>query len=205
MSDLAKPLAAGLDIRRETRVSAIEGTTLGAGNERLGPFDRIVLAVPAPQARGLGADRLTIPDTVTMVPVWTLLVAGGAPGPEELRPTGGIVDLAVRSLSKPGRTGADGWAVHARSDWSRENLERSPDDVAAQLLAALRTLTGWRPAGGGYRRAHRWRYARTASPLGSPFVASQDGRVLAGGDWALGSDAEHAWRSGAAMAEAVLA
>ncbi len=207
MSDLARPLAAGLDIRIEVEVEAVVGTDLRRGGETLGSFDRVVVTVPAPQARRLLGDDGAVPAAVVMDPVWTLLCEGAGPAgaPDVLCPASGPIVLALGSGSRPWRTGPDGWVAHARAGWSRARLELTREEVAEDLGAAFADLVGWRPATGAWRAAHRWRFARTATPLGHPFVAHDGGRVLIGGDWALGPDASDAWASGRAMADALLA
>lgn len=55
------------------------------------------------------------------------------------------------------------------------------------------------------RASHRWRYARVATPLGSPCLVDDERGTGACGDWCLGSNIEAAFRSGQAMAETILA
>ncbi len=114
------------------------------------------------------------------------------------------VELAVRDGAKPGRSG-ETWTLHMRPDWSRDNLERSRAEMTPELAGFLGELTGLALPDPTLVAAHRWRYARTERPLGAPYLSLADGRVLVGGDWALGSGAQHAWQSGRAMAEALLA
>jgi renalase len=216
MSGLVRPLADGLDIRTEAEVVGLavepDGMRLrfGTGADSApdsGPFARVLLAVPAPQARRLagdlpGADGLDVP---AMAPVWTLMAALSARPdlPDLLRP-GGAVTLAVRDAAKPGRSG-ETWVLHASQGWSQERLELPKETVLPMLLAEFEDLAQGRLPRPAHVAAHRWRYALTDRPLGQPFQSLAGGAVLAGGDWALGSRAEHAWLSGQAMAEAALA
>jgi len=52
--------------------------------------------------------------------------------------------------------------------------------------------------------AHRWRHALVEQPLGRACLADPALGIGAAGDWCLGPRAEHAWKSGAAVAVALL-
>jgi predicted NAD/FAD-dependent oxidoreductase len=211
MSGLVRPLAEGLDLRAEAEVSAV---AVGPGGVRLrfvsgaeaGPFARVVLAVPAPQAARIaaGLSGVDVLDEVAMGPVWTLMAAfAERPDlPDMLRP-GGAIGLVVRDGAKPGRTG-EGWVAHAEHAWTRERLELTKEAVLPMLLGELEDLAEGRLPRPLHVAAHRWRFGLTERALGAPYAALAGGAVLAGGDWALGARAEQAWLSGRAMAEAVL-
>tara|TARA_R110000787_G_scaffold9090_3_gene31964 strand:- start:11381 stop:12283 length:903 start_codon:yes stop_codon:yes gene_type:complete len=209
-SALVRPLAEGLDIRKETEIASLErvagGWQLGdSDGTDPGMFDGVILAVPAPQALALLG---TVPEMtaglsgVTMAPVWTLLLGFEAPTGMAQKamdlpfPAG----LALPMLAKPGQSGAERWTVHATPEWSATWLELDKAEAAGRLMEMFRAATGvsQQPA---YMQSHRWRYARTASPLGAPCAVNTDGTVMAGGDWALGPLASHAVTSGKAMAE----
>jgi predicted NAD/FAD-dependent oxidoreductase len=211
MSALVRPLGAGVDVRTEAEVAAVEpgpdGVTLRfkAGGEE-GPFARVILALPAPQVLRIagaldGAEALR---GVEMGPVWTLMAAfGERPDlPDIVRP-GGALDLVVRDSAKPGREG-ERWVAHASHDWTRERLEREKEAVLPVLLAEMEDVAEGRLPRPVHVAAHRWRFGLTERALGAPFAALAGGVVLAGGDWALGARGEQAWLSGQAMAEAVL-
>jgi renalase len=212
MSGFVRPLADGLDIRRGVEVAEVAQVEGGlsldlADGGREGPFARVVLAIPAPQARRIagrlaGAEAL---DAVGMAPTWTLMAAfADRPDlPDVLRP-GGAIDLVVRDGSKPGRSG-ETWVVHAAAAWTRARLELEREAVLPQLLAELDDLAEGRLPRPIHVAAHRWRFARTERPLGAGYLPLGNGLAFAGGDWAMGSRAEHAWLSGQAMADAVLA
>jgi predicted NAD/FAD-dependent oxidoreductase len=139
-----------------------------------------------------------------MAPVWTLMAAlSDRPDLPDLVRPGGAVALAVRDAAKPGRAG-ETWVLHASEGWTRERLELPKETVLPMLLAEFEDLAQGRLPRPVHVAAHRWRYALTDRPLGAPFLPLAGGAVLAGGDWALGVRAEHAWLSGQAMAEAAL-
>jgi renalase len=212
MSGLVRPLAEGLDIRTEAEVARLRAVPEGIVLDMLsgaeeGTYARVLLAVPAPQARRIagglaGADAF---DGVEMAPVWTLMAAfEQRPDLPDLVRPGGALDVIVRDAAKPGRTG-ETWVAHAGHAWTRERLELPREAVLPMLLAELEDVAEGRLPRPVHVAAHRWRFALTERALGAPFLALEDGAVLAGGDWTLGARGEHAWLSGQAMAEAVLA
>ncbi|SER56682.1 hypothetical protein SAMN04490244_101503 [Tranquillimonas rosea] len=205
-SGLCKPLAEGLTVHRGVRVGEVAragvGWSLadGEGNA-LGRFDAVIVAIPAPQAAELVGAHL--PDDaferVDMAPCWTLLAAWE--DEVTLPAPGGVFAQIVEQGSLPDRAPRPRRiAAHADAAWSAENLELDREAAAKALLAELDPATP--PV---HAAAHRWRYARTARALGQRCLATDDGTLLAGGDWALGPEAEHAWESGRAMADALLA
>ncbi|QFU08117.1 Dehydrosqualene desaturase [Rhodobacteraceae bacterium THAF1] len=201
MSGLVKPLVAGLQIKGGCRIEAVSGAK---GDWRLtdadgilhGPYKELIVAIPAPQAAALLRDADF--SNVEMAAQWTLMATW--PGIEvsvQSKPFTAICHQD-RITSKPGAL-----VAHADLDWSATHLEDDPETVKAALISALQTASGvaTQPS---FATVHRWRYARTARPLGAPFLRSGSGAFL-GGDWAFGPNAGDAWRSGSAMAQAVLA
>jgi predicted NAD/FAD-dependent oxidoreductase len=217
MSSLLINLSDQVDVLREIVVGALAPDGPGwalsdPDSGPLGSFDFVIVAIPAPQAAALLAGYL--PDMghavaqARMDPLWTLILVlpeGAGPPQDAPLPLAAPLSLSIPQSAKPGATGPGGrWAVHADPDWSAKHVDLPKDEAAARMLAALRAQTGTtvQPL---LAAGHRWRYARVSRPLGQPFAASPCGRVLAGGDWALGPLATHAAASGRAMAAAVLA
>jgi hypothetical protein len=217
MSSLLTPLAEDLEVRREVTVAGLAPDPGGwaladADGASLGVFEAVILAIPAPQVAALVAGPL--PGMAAQVaqarmdPLWTLILVlpdGAGPPQDAVLPLAPPLALAVPQGAKPGAAGSGArWAVHADAAWSAAEVELSKDDAARRMWDAFRAQTGT-VAEPHLLAGHRWRYARVSRPLGQPFAASPCGRVLAGGDWALGPLATDAAASGRAMAGALLA
>ncbi|MGI1663515.1 NAD(P)/FAD-dependent oxidoreductase [Palleronia sp. KMU-117] len=217
MSALLRPVAQRLDLRAGAEVAAIRpasgGWTLaGADGAALGAFEAVILAIPAPQALRLlpkgTADAAAI-SAVRMAPAWTLLAAFETPlDTPDLVEAAGAIARAERQSSRPGRpsgdrAGPDAWVVQFTPAFTRATLEQEKDAILPDLLQQFADVVGPLPST-VHAAAHRWRYARTEVPLGAPFAGDAAAGLLAGGDWALGPDALHAWQSGQAMARALL-
>jgi predicted NAD/FAD-dependent oxidoreductase len=214
MSGLLRPLARTLDIRAGAEVAAVTrdggGWTLdhSDGSQAAG-FGAVVLAIPAPQALRLLPDE--VPGmaralaSVSMAPCWTLLAAfdTGLAAPDLILGAGDIA-RAERQSSRPGRSDApEAWVAHFAPEFTRAHLETGQEAVLPLLMDRFADAAGPLPSA-AYAAAHRWRFARTEVPLGAAFAGDPAAGLLAGGDWALGPNAIHAWKSGRAMAGALL-
>lgn len=214
MSGLVRPLLDGialfLDLRVERIGQATEGFALRTETGSVGPFEGVIVAVPAPEAVPLlqvyGKPFDTL-EAVRMIP--TLAVAAVFPTrldiAEDYLPGGGILALAARNGSKAGRGDAESWVLHGAHDWSQAQLERDPDEAARELIAAFGQVTGSNVAPPVWQSVQAWRYAFVETPLGTPFLMGANRRIAACGDWCLGPRAEAAFLSGRAAAEALLA
>jgi photolyase PhrII len=215
MSGLARGLAAGLALRLGCRVGPPERDQDGwrlrnDDGDNLGQFDRVLIAMPAPQAAVLlqeAAPRLAQrADTVAFVPAWSLMLQLEHP----LRlPFDGLFCNAeplrwlANNGSKPGRKGQT-WVAIASPRWSRDHFGEHPEVIAAVLTDALADLYGGALPPTLWSGVQRWRYANPEQPLDEGCL--WDGALGIGvcGDWCLGERIEAAWLSGEALAGRVL-
>jgi predicted NAD/FAD-dependent oxidoreductase len=226
MSAVPDHLARGLDVRYGARVTALTRATAGPaatapGRSRpawrallpdrshVGPFDGVVLAVPAPQIPALLAEAprlLSEVSEVRMHPCWAVLVAFDARVPTPFdaafvssSPLGWI----ARDRSKPQRGLAETWVLHASGPWSEAHVDDRPDAVGPFLLNAFADLVRGalpRPVHVG---THRWRYAAADPPLAREAFIDAASRVALCGDWCAGNRMEGAYLSGRAAAAAL--
>ncbi|XOV82336.1 MAG: NAD(P)/FAD-dependent oxidoreductase [bacterium] len=202
----------------DCRIQQLTHTTAGwqltsDQNKTFGPFPGVVIAVPAPQARDLlSKSQLPVPvslTTVNMDPVWALMFSLDNPlsAPFHTNLTSawnaetGIQGLSA-NFTKPGRPlqpDRFAYVAHATSAWSRAHLESDPDEIAELMLKTLTDSITSFPAPDS-ASAHRWRFALTRTPLGSPCLSLPDQLILAG-DWCLGRTVEDAFLSGTAAAQ----
>ncbi|WP_181704698.1 NAD(P)/FAD-dependent oxidoreductase [Chthonobacter rhizosphaerae] len=213
MSGLVTALVDGYTVTNEKRVTAIhqmEGAlTLSFEDGTSAPgFDRVVVAVPAPQAAALvrpfGAPFERIADAA-MAPCWTLILALSAPfdpGFDVARDRGPLQWIAC-SGTKPGRQG-ETIVAQANPAWSREHLEQDAESIRDELLRLLEEAVGPMPAR-THEAVHRWRYALVEKAVGETFLLSPDGRIGVCGDWLIAPRVESAWASGDGLADALIA
>lgn len=218
-------LTAGVQLQQ--RVTRIERDALDASRWQLrsedsdggqhvtGGFDRVVLAIPHPQAHDLLLASGLVPELrqrlseVTVAPCWTLMVAFpnamqpglGTLGPHwnAARSTHHRISWLARENSKPGREPVERWTIQASPAWSAEHLEDSEERVTAKLLKGFAEITGIR-ATPSHAVVHRWRFAQTQQPLGQPCLYDAASGIGLCGDWCLGHRVEDAFVSGLELA-----
>ena len=171
-------------------------------------YGAVLLAVPAPQAVPLLATvapaGAALAASARMRGSWAVMLRYAAP--VHMPWDGAFINAGplrwvARDSSKPGRTGAETWLLHASPEWSDAHIEDSAESVTAALVDAFAALDSPAPLAA---TAHRWRYADTepALTLGSWWDASL--RLGLCGDWLHGGKVEGAWLSGQALAAQVL-
>jgi len=223
MSAIPRLLAQGMALEAGREVVEIVGTAKawrlrhvgrrarpGASPQEDGPFDAVLLAVPAPQARVLLAGPAphlgAVLENVTMAPCCTRMAAFPTriPLPDSIRLPGGPIGWAARDSSKPGRDhDTECWVVQASPAWSREHLELDPEAATAALMQAFAALAGGSLPEPLFADAHRWRYSLVETPLGAPCLWDPVLGLGAAGDWCIAARAEAAVDSGAALAKVV--
>ena len=197
----------------DTPVAAIDGAPgawrLNCGESFFGPFEHVVLAVPAPQALALlppNADFVGRVQDVQMLGCHTLML-GYLPQKDIAADwhcaffDDALLGFAAFNCRKPDRNGGTSLVVQTRHDWSQAHIEDELEGVAELMAHRFKDLTGLSPAAGGYYRLHRWRYASVEQPAGAKYLHDDALKLSAIGDWCLGSKVEDAFTSGYCLAE----
>lgn len=182
-----------------------------AEGETHGPFSRVVIAAPAPQAAALlaAAPKLAAAAaSVQMEPTWAVALAFDTP--LDTRVEGcfvqeGPLDWLARTRSKPGREDQpDTWVLHGSSAWSKQHLGLPKEDVIELLHGAFAELIGCAVPAPRFTLAHRWLYARPTQGHQWGALADGDLGIYACGDWCLSGRVEGAWLSGQEAARRLL-
>jgi renalase len=205
MNSIAKHLAAGLDVRTETRVRSVEPAGSGwhvlcESGENFGA-DSLLLTAPAPQAVALlPAEVRPALDEIQFDPCIALLVSlrgeNPVPAPGYVRPEHGPIEWIADNAQKGICSGNGALTIHARADFSRKYFDAPAEEVARLLLDAARATGDW--------QLHRWRYSKPAGWNGPPCWFSDSPAPLAmAGDAFAGGRVEGAFLSGVAAAEAL--
>ncbi|MBU2407388.1 MAG: NAD(P)-binding protein [Gammaproteobacteria bacterium] len=222
MPALCKHVLAGLPVRPLQQVMRLRRDAEGWHLQMLegdsaGPFDQVVLALPAPQAASLIASHADgWAETLAAVPMascWTLMaVTDDVDWPWDAAvPPNDPLAWVSRNDRKPGRDALPGfatWVAHASAEWSASHLEDDPQQVEAELRAALSTLipnaqqVQWHHAG-----VHRWRYAAPLHGGLDERGCWWDARLGVGlcGDFFGNGTVEAAWHSGDELADTMVA
>ena len=212
---IAQSAGQGLRIVQNAAVTSVqqEGAlwclTLADGSQVRA--QRVILTVPAPQLGALlGSDHgvTSTSALVQMQPCLTLMAAARSPAPFTAE-RDNAQDLAwiAHDNSKFGRAahGLTTWVAQAGLTFSTQHLEKSAEEICALMLPRFCARLGVDAGDIVFSAAHRWRYARADTPLGTPFLHAGAAGLYVGGDWCLGPRIEAAWDSGAAIAADILA
>ena len=240
MATIALAEAEGLDIRYGAAVASVLRDGAGAwsltcaaegeGDETVaeGPYDTVVVAVPAPAAMPLLTSALAAQAAHARIePCWAVMAgyiepigmqltaeltedpnadrAQGLVDPGDAAfVNGGRLAWIAREASKPGRRAGERWTLHAQSGWSVEHFDDDPEDIKAKLLRAFHDATGTaeQPV---YVHARRWSHALVRTSLERDHLWDVAERIGACGDWCRGHRVEDAWLSGATLAAAICA
>ncbi|MCJ1885824.1 NAD(P)/FAD-dependent oxidoreductase [Pseudomonas sp. LA21] len=176
-----------------------------------GPFSRVLIATPAPQAGALlaSAPKLAAAAaSIPMEPTWA--VALGFAEPLQTPVQGcfvheGPLSWLACNRSKPGRDGQlDTWVLHASSSWSKQNIDLPKESVIEHLRGAFAELIGCAVHAPDFALAHRWLYARPMEAHQFGALADADLGIYACGDWCLSGRVEGAWLSGLEAARRLL-
>ena len=217
MTAIAQHLARGLNVRLQTRIEQVRDTATGelelVGEESqvLGSFERVVLALPAPQAALLldpQSDLARQLAAIPLQPCWATMahfsrrwdVAWWGAFLHDCN-----LSWVSRNNTKPGRTRhGESIVIHATPDWTEKHWDTPPAEVADKMLAELWRASGLTPQTPDTIQAHRWRYAIPTTPRTDGALPNTDGRLVACGDWCSGARVEGAFLSGQAAAGRLL-
>lgn len=221
MSQLAKHLAQGLDVRTGERATYLtqtetgwqvrcdSGLTLGAA--------ALLITLPAPQAIALldesgiiltEADRQALA-AIQYEPCLAVLVRLNRPGqlpqPGGLKLTDGPVSWLADNQQK-GVSAQPTVTVHASHPYSQQHLDDA--DLTALIPELLAAVTDYVPADSIVEsQIHRWRYSNATKRHPDPVLAATlpgSGTLLFGGDGFGKGNVEGAFLSGLAMARYLL-
>jgi predicted NAD/FAD-dependent oxidoreductase len=221
MSGLARALAEGLDVRTGQRVERLARRALGWDvavrdlasdtNRDEGPFDEVVLALPAPQAHALLLESDVQSPVVeraaalatALSPCLCALVAFETPIE---RAAGGlfvddpVLAWAAHDGGKPGRGNAATYVLHGAGAWSRAHVDDEPLVSARALLAAFERVLGAALPPIRHLEGHRWRYALPGATAPADASARDGDLALAlCGDAFTAGRVEGAFTSGHAL------
>ncbi len=175
---------------------------------RHGPYDAMVVAIPAEQAAPLLSlhdfDMARAAMTVRSHPSWSAMYLFAKPIdalPDFIR---GVepISYAVRNSAKPAREPGETWVVQAGWAWSEQHLTCDPARVCNLLLSALGEAGGTAMPEPLHADAHRWLFSQPSGR--DPELLWNDTiRLGACGDWLAHGFVEYAWQSGSALGQAI--
>lgn len=215
MTAIAHHLAADLRIGLETRIVRLEHVgedwrVTDAAGQIHGPFNHVIISLPAPQAAELLGDHALADAAraIPMTPCWAVLAAFErrieAPWDGAFVHRSSLAWVA-RNSSKPGRDCSnDCWVLHASPDWSAAHRDLARDAVTEILLKAFAEITAVPAPSLVHLDCHRWLFSATPLALDRLVLFDAATGLVVCGDWLAGGRVEGAFRSGVAAAGCIL-
>lgn len=216
MTALSRHLLEGLNLLSQTLITQVrqddQGNWLLTDDRKQvhGPFERVIIATPAPQAIALLEQAPQLANTVSqmrMEPGWTLAMAFHTPldtPVEACFVRAGPLDWISRNSSKPGRATQDSWVLQSTPEWAQAHLETDKSEICRLMLAAFAQVIADEIPEPAFLHAHRWLYARPADSCQWGALAAPEKGLYVCGDWCLGGRIENAWLSGQQAARTLM-
>jgi hypothetical protein len=212
MNALAKQMAAGVDVRLETRVSRLESTVAGwrlydQAAASLGDYDWVVAAIPAEQAGALMPADFSARGEVCrkhMLGCYSLMLGyeqALALDWQAAFVSGADISWISNDSSKPGRPDNYTLLVHSTNRWAEDNIDRDDASVTAFLRQELGRVIGLDVSGAAHVALQRWRYANIGRQQNGAFFIDCDNRLAAAGDWCIHGRIESAYLSALRLAQ----
>lgn len=206
MNAMAKALADGLDVETSRHISECIRDEVGwslalSDGVRTGPFDNVVIAVPAEQAADLllpiAPSLAQEAQAARTSPCWAAMLVFPSPVRVDFEAArvGDSSPIAWVAQMKGNGSAYSCWVLHAKTDWSDANINQSAEWVADKLAREFSELAhiDVHPR---HASAHRWRYAQVQISAGTSFAWDAELGIGVCGDWRLGPRIELAWQSG---------
>lgn len=217
MNAIAKHLAQELTVQLNTRIKNID-TESGAislfddsGNP-LGQFDRLIVSAPAAQtAELLSASFPKLANEMSQIemnPCWATMASFDRPVTENWQGAflhDSFLSWTSRNSTKPDRhPSSENVVIHASPEWTLQQWDSDPQQVAQMMLAEFWKVTGCRPQEPNHLIAHRWKYAIPVESTSTINCCDANGLVTVCGDWVHGGRVEGAFLTGMAAAGQLL-
>ena len=198
-------LAEGLEVRKETEVGTvprINGKWSIAGVD----YDVVISSAPWPQTAGFfGVDKTMTSYEPNLTVLLEYKISSNESAYAKMDPDGKdpLAWVACEN-AKVGRIqeGRAVYVIQASAEYSRENLEKKPEDWIPDLQLRFEKEWGMDPVRRGAVFGHRWRYARRESRVGLSDALPEGLYVC--GDSFVDSRLESVWKSGKETARKIL-
>ena len=217
MNTIAKHLAQELTVRLNTRIGKVDTENSAIllfddeGN-LLGQFDRLIVSAPAAQtAELLSASFPKLANDISKIrmnPCWATMASFERPVTKNWQGAflhDSFLSWASRNSTKPDRdTPCENVVIHASPEWTLQQWDSDPQQVAKMMLAEFWNVTGSQPQEPSQLIAHRWKYAIPVESTSPISCCDAHDMVTVCGDWVQGGRVEGAFLSGMSAAGQVL-
>ena len=206
MNQICKHLAKDLDVKKNTKIIAINGQDkwqLTDTEGKLYPdFDWVVSTIPAPQAHEIVPACFRYHrnmSAIKMEPCFALMLGLDdmiALDFEAAHITNSDLSWMAINSSKPGRGEAKTLVIHSSKEYAKSAINSSSAEVMQHLLSEASRVMGVDLNGAEHKAIQRWLYASNENeePTATVFL-DHEHKLAVCGDWVLGGRIESAFNS----------
>lgn len=213
MTALPKWLSRGLDIRLGVKIISVEGSAkhwiLKTESQRVGPFDWVITASPAPQSLALMPESFSEIGRMAsskMNACFTLMLR---PRSFKLgrhcaiRYDDEVIALISEGPSRPQRSSLPSLVVHSHNEWADRHVDDALENVQAIMFDRIAELLPDISKDILSCDIHRWRFANVETPSEGELLVDFENGLAACGDWTIGNRVEAGFLSAVALSEAI--
>jgi predicted NAD/FAD-dependent oxidoreductase len=178
--------------------------------ESFGPFDKLIITAPAPQAAKIIADTpCSWRDDLKLIqykPCWVLMLSIHNRQQTSIPKNSSIISSLIPQHSKPGRNfihGVEMWVAQASPDWSLVNIDKDKNIILEELLIETLEILSTERSHVLHADVHRWRYSQVDACLGRPALFDENNHIYYAGDGCLGTGVEGAIVSGVTVGQSI--
>jgi len=217
INSIGKYLARDLDTRLETKIVKLEKISskwklTDDKFQEYYEYDFVITATPSLQALEILPSNCFYAEYITkveMLPTFAVMLGFDddvmqSKNWDVMNLQNSKIDKIIANHNKPFREINPSFVVHARRDWSKENIDANKYEVAENIISELENVFN-KKINPSITQVHRWLYAK-AEPhgLAESFFIDKENNLISCGDWCIGGNVEDAFKSGSKVASYII-
>ena len=205
MNSIAQYLAQNIDIRFNQTITGIKKSKanwlLETTNSEIGPFDWLIIAIPAEQANDLLSKNLSpkmILQDVKMQPCFTLMLGYEIENFfdwDAAFVSDSILSWVSVNSSKPNRGKPLSIIAMSTNEWANQNLSKSDSIIINEMLNELAKISGKTLNESSFIKLKRWKYANASRQEKALEIIDYPLKLAFCGDWCISGRIESAFMS----------
>jgi renalase len=211
MNQIAKHLLVRSNFINKTKIStATRDLELFSDEASLGQFDLIVSTAPPVQSGDIFS-KFPIAryfSSIKMKTHFAALIISDKNFEFEFdgaNLSNSILNWVGINSNKPGKDKSPlSIVLHTNYEYATNSKSLSREDILNEMLAELKSVTGFEDNTPRYLDLHRWFYGRTFKALGEDYIWDEEHNIAVCGDWLIGDNIESAWTSADKLADQII-
>ena len=205
MNSIAQYLAQNIDIRFNQTITGIKkikaNWLLETANSEIGPFDWLIIAIPAEQANDLLPKNLSpkmMLQDVKMQPCFTLMLGYEIENFfdwDAAFVSDSILSWVSVNSSKPNRGKPLSIIAMSTNEWANQNLSKSDSIIINEMLNELAKISGKTLNESSFIKLKRWKYANASRQEKALEIIDYPLKLAFCGDWCISGRIESAFMS----------